>query len=250
MEQWQTPETIATWITIGFLFVVVLVILILILVRSNFRRIIRSKLKESELKLNHRDDLLRSSILVQESERERIASDLHDVLINKLYVYKLSKSDTKDIQYVDECIETARRISHDLSPPILSGTTLEELIREVLFPWKKAFEVFLHVLNQIPADIPKDVKLQIIRILQETITNTYKHAEATQLVVDLKSFNSGLGVMVSDNGKGYNTDLNSGGLGLKNIESRAQFLGGYLKLKSRVGSGTRVILFIPYQNKS
>ena len=111
MEQWQTPETIATWIAIGFLFVVVLVILILILIRSNYRRIMRSKLKESQLEINHREDLLKSSISVQEAERERIASDLHDVLINKLYVYKLSKSDSKDIKYVDECIETARRIS-------------------------------------------------------------------------------------------------------------------------------------------
>ena len=129
----------------------------------------------------------------------------------------------------------------------MSGTTLEELIQEVLFPWKKAFEVFFHALNEIPETLPKDIKLQIIRILQETITNAFKHAEASQLIVDLRSFNSGVGLAVFDNGKGYNTYSGSTGLGLKNIESRAKYLGGSLKLKSNIGHGTKVILFVPYK---
>jgi signal transduction histidine kinase len=246
MEQWQTPETIATWIAIGLVFVIVLVSLILILVRSNYRRIIRSELKESELEIKHREDLLRSSILAQEKERERIASDLHDELINKLYVYKLSKTEFHDIHYIDECIATARRISHDLCPPILMGTSLEELVREALFPWRKAFTVHFQILNPLPDDFSRDIKLQMVRILQESITNIFKHAEASQLSVDLKPFRSGLGVMISDDGKGYDVNSTSAGLGLKNIESRAKFLGGSLKLKSKIGHGTKVILFVPY----
>jgi two-component system NarL family sensor kinase len=242
MEAWQKPETIILWIIIAGLFLVVLLTVIIFLVRAIFKKIIKAKEKEARVQLAYQQNLLETTIKTQEIERHRIAADIHDGLIGKLTAIKMEQEikqkDQKTIDALHESINIARRISHDLSPPLIEFTKLAELIKELLYPWEQ------HILITAIYDIrhetidTDDFKVQITRIIQEIITNIVKHANATQMYLHVKQTKSYMALQLSDNGKGYDTEKNSKGLGTKNIETRVQYLKGVYKVKSQPKKGT------------
>lgn len=242
METWQKPETIILWITIVALFVIVLLTVIIFLIRAIFRKIIKAKEKEAATQLAYQKNLLETTIKTQELERHRIAADIHDELIGKLTALKMQQeithNDQKTIEALHQSINIARRISHDLSPPLIEFTLLPDLIKELLDPWEQ------HVQIETTFDIRSEIndtdefKVQITRLIQEIITNTIKHANATQMHLHLKQTKNYMVLRISDNGKGYDVAKQSTGLGTKNIETRVQYLKGLYKVKSQIGKGT------------
>ncbi|MFK7748562.1 MAG: sensor histidine kinase [Kordia sp.] len=242
METWQKPETIILWITIAALFVIVLLTVIIFLIRAIFKKIIKAKEKEAAAQLDYQKNLLETTIKTQEIERHRIAADIHDGLIGKLTVIKMqqeiTQQDQKTIDALHESIAIARRISHDLSPPLVEFTKLPDLIKELLDPWEQ--HVLVNTTYDIRAEVndTEEFKVQITRLIQEIITNIIKHAEATQMNLHLKQTKNYMALRISDNGKGYDIEKNSKGLGTKNIETRVQFLKGNYKVKSKLGKGT------------
>ena len=144
MEKWQNPETIAIWIVIAVVFFLVILIFITVLLRAFLKKLVKAKLAESKAETIHQQRLLDTTIKTQEIERVRIAEDLHDALIGKLMVIKLQQevhdgASLETLALIKESIRIARRISHDLSPPLLEFTTLSDLLLEVLDPWKERF---------------------------------------------------------------------------------------------------------------
>jgi signal transduction histidine kinase len=87
----------------------------------------------------------------------------------------------------------------------------------------------------------------LYRIIQETVNNVIKHAEASILDISLIKENDSISVIIEDNGKGFDLQLakNKDGIGLKNIESRISFLKGSVEWDSRIGTGTVVAINIP-----
>lgn len=242
METWQKPETIILWIIIVALFVIVLLTVIIFLIRAIFKKIIKAKEKEAAIQLDYQKNLLETTIKTQEMERHRIAADIHDGLIGKLTALKMQQEitskDQKTIEALHESITIARRISHDLSPPLLEFTKLPELIKELLDPWEQ--HLLITTIFDLRAEVndTEEFKVQITRLIQEIITNTIKHADATQMYLHLKQTKNYMALCISDNGKGYDVKKNSKGLGTKNIETRVQFLKGVYKVKSTIGKGT------------
>ncbi|WP_298512571.1 ATP-binding protein [uncultured Kordia sp.] len=242
METWQKPETIILWIIIVALFVIVLLTVIIFLIRAIFKKILKAQEKEAAIQLDYQKNLLETTIKTQEIERHRIAADIHDGLIGRLTALKMQQEitskDQKTIEALHESITIARRISHDLSPPLVEFTKLPELIKELLDPWEQ--HLLITPIFDIRAEIndTEEFKVQITRLIQEIITNTIKHADATQLQLSLKQTKNYMALYISDNGKGYDVAKNSKGLGTKNIETRVQFLKGKHKVKSKIGKGT------------
>ncbi len=242
METWQKPETIILWITIAALFVIVLLTVIIFLIRAIFKKIIKTKEKEAAAQLDYQKNLLETTIKTQEIERHRIAADIHDGLIGKLTALKMQQeitnNDQKTIEALHESITIARRISHDLSPPLVEFTKLPELIKELLDPWEQ--HLLITSIYDIRAEIndTDEFKVQVTRLIQEIITNTIKHADATQLHLHLKQTENYMSLCITDNGKGYDVEKNSRGLGTKNIETRIQFLKGKHKVRSKIDKGT------------
>lgn len=242
MEKWENSGMIAQGIWIILIFVFILAFSIVLLVRENFQRIARVKLEEEKVKLEHQQKLLETNILVQERERTRIAADIHDILIGKLTVLKIKNEIAYDQKETDELIKdsiaVARRISHDLSLPMLQYTDLDQLISELIKPWKMVFNINLKRDNRSTALFSDNVKIQLTRILQELIMNIVKHAEATTIDIHLRHTDKWLFLFIKDNGKGFDIQENSKGLGLKNIEFRMEYIKGKYKQKSRKGRGT------------
>ncbi len=243
MEAWKSPETIALWLVLGIGVVVLLTVFIVLLIHSHFKRVIATRMQESQMKLDHQKELLRSSAQVQEEERKRIATDLHDGLIGKLYVTRLmsGKNKAQADKQIDQCIELARRISHDLAPPLIDETTLLELIQDTLDHWMTPLNVSLFTTIHIIREVEVNFKLQIVRILQEVMTNIAKHANSSSVIVIVRQSSDSFSMNIADDGVGFKTSTAASGLGMRSIESRVQLLNGNYKVKSNPEYGTRLI---------
>ncbi|MGI8951110.1 MAG: sensor histidine kinase [Chitinophagaceae bacterium] len=201
-----------------------------------------------------------AEITMQENERKRIATDLHDSLGPLLSTVKLNINsiDTHDDEekeiinkagkYLDEIIRSIRQISYNLLPNTLERKGLIEAIKE--FSTQLNEKRFLKIEVQVTADcaLSKEKEVHIFRMLQEIMHNTIKHANAKHLQIALSCKDEYLLILTKDNGVGFDVEKiksDSGGLGLKSIESRAEILNSQLTITSKPGAGTSYFLKIP-----
>ncbi|PLX15553.1 MAG: hypothetical protein C0599_16615 [Salinivirgaceae bacterium] len=247
METWKNPEFFAIGLAIVFLVFVALSVFIVIFMRLYFKRLIHEQNQQMDMSVKHQKELLEKSVITQERERKRIASELHDGLISKLntIVLLLSTGDKEHVktsgELLSDSIKLARKISHDLTPPMLEETDLKELISGFLHPLQSKYKIEFNVSNKSSDEITVEPKLQIFRIFQEAISNILKHADAKQITVDLKITENYIVLKVSDDGKGFETEKQKQGLGLNNMLIRTQFLNGSYKVKSSINKGTTLI---------
>jgi PAS domain S-box-containing protein len=221
-------------------------------------------LKESEKNLR---DLASRLMTAQETERKRIAIELHDDLGQALTVFKmrlraierrlpsedLGKEDCGQLfGYIDEVIENVRRLSKDLMPSTLENLGLQAALQHLLEEFCKYKEIRLAAeLDDIQDLFSPEKKIVIYRIFQECLTNIAKHAQATQVSVAVKRKGEGVSFRLEDNGKGFNvpqilaSDSRKRGLGLAAMEERVRMLGGSLEMWSEPGVGSRISFFVP-----
>ena len=208
--------------------------------------------------------LYKSKILAEittlENERKRTAADLHDELGPILSAVKFQinsfelkdKDDEENLvkanKNIDTIISRMRGIANDLMP--------NTLLRKGLVP---AMESSIEAMNQanrlgiefsaVPLpDLPENTAINLYRILQEVIHNTIKHARASKLKIELKSMNGQLIILTEDNGIGFDYSGKSkqaSGLGLRNLLSRTEILGGSMYVDSKPDKGTRFTFEIP-----
>ncbi|MCO4294795.1 sensor histidine kinase [Solitalea sp. MAHUQ-68] len=211
---------------------------------------------------------INAEINTLENERKRVASELHDgigPLISsvKLYINSLDviKEDAEIVQkagnYIDDIMQNIRQISNNLMPNTLVRKGLHAAIEEFVSKSDNQNNIKINYSCDTPdLGIEKETEINIFRIIQEIINNTIKHSGATQLVIKLNKESKQLILQTSDNGKGFdfeamkNKDVSSaGGLGLKNMESRVEVLGGHLFHKSEPYKGVAFIFEIPINQK-
>lgn len=242
----------STAITINILTLILLIIGIIILIsiivaisRVSVNNIVSEKTKQFELEIKHKKDMLISNLEVQEKERKRFSRELHDSLISKLNIAILSTEQTSNNTLVhkqlEESITVARKISHDLSPPLLTETPFQELIEEFIHPIKLKYEIQYITNVDEGININREVKLQLYRIFQEAFNNIIKHSEATVICIYLRITVNYLSFMISDNGTGFELDTTKNGLGINNIKLRAYNLKGKIKYKTASNRGTRLV---------
>ncbi|MCH2225747.1 MAG: hypothetical protein MK066_13335 [Crocinitomicaceae bacterium] len=253
MEKWQDGSTIALWIVIALILVSILVVSIIIIVRAYVKRMLRIEEKNSRIQIEHQRMLLETNIKAQEKERERMAADLHDDLIGKLNVALMMQQTGQNQDEIEgrlqEGISLARRISHDLSPPMIDFQSLAEILEGKVNPWKARFEAdYIADIRGVEKEC-SSIKIQVMRIVQEVIMNIIKHANSKSMYVRFRYTDAGGAIIIEDKGDGFDTKENSGGLGLSNIETRVQFIHGKFKFKSILEKGTRFILIFPKSTK-
>lgn len=200
-------------------------------------------LEQEALKTRHHQELLHSSIVVQEAERKRIAQDLHDeigglLMASRMYFNQLgpghSEEQLRQISekvngIFDEMMINIRRISHDLRPVILENLGLVEAI-ECLHEKLAEGGIDFNFTHRLTYHLNKEVELNLYRIIQELIGNTLKHARATHIFLDIKADDHSLSLNYGDNGIGFIPEKSSAGLGMKSIASRLTLLQGSMKV--------------------
>ncbi len=199
-------------------------------------------------------------ILMLERERTRIATDLHDELGPMLSAvkFKLGSVETGDpagrslleqsSAHLDSIIERVRAISNGLMPNALLRKGALAAIREFIAREMSAFPVRITLTaGRMPA-LTQEQSIHLYRILQEVIHNTVRHAQATELVVEMSCHDQGFFVRCRDNGIGFDRELvlkEKAGLGLYNLQSRVEMLGGLIEWRSGRARGTEVLIDLP-----
>lgn len=205
-------------------------------------------------------DKIQAEIDTLENERRRIASDLHDELGPLLSAVKLQinniETATEDDQqlvvkssiHIDSIIQKLREISNNLMPNTLLRKGLKNAIEELADTYKKlsALEIRFNCEHEIRLDQNKEIN--IYRIVQEVLHNTIKHSGATLLLINLRMEENRILLATSDNGNGFDYLLKSRelkGLGLRNLQSRTEVMGGELICNSQPGKGVTYIFDLP-----
>jgi len=201
-------------------------------------------------------------VSVREEERTRITREIHDELGQSLTAVKmdlawlagrLPRRNTQmhdrirsTLELADSINQAVRRISTDLRPGILDlglAAAVEWQVQE--FQARTGIQCKLQLLTQ--EQFAPDISTALFRILQETLTNVARHAQATRVEVVKQKERDQLVLRISDNGRGFDPEdpSISKSLGLLGMRERAAILGGRVDIASAPGKGTTVTAWIP-----
>jgi signal transduction histidine kinase len=239
-------------VLVGSITMLILVVGILFFFILYNKRLIQNIREKQDLKVEYQKQSLHSYIKAQESERKRIAADLHDgigaslaaikMMLNQLSLKKIENQDV-----IDECksaiqqtSNSAREISHNLMPPSLETVGLIKSIERLA---KSISGNQLQVRVQATDNLvfPKTKELPLYRIIQELVNNTLKHANAKEIDIKFVESSEKYIVKYADDGKGFKTN-SMNGLGLRNIESRVEMIQGTLKQFSTPFESTGIVI--------
>ena len=208
-------------------------------------------------------DLARHLQSAREDERARLARDLHDELGALLTTAKLdvavirpkvqqhlpdlSPKVTHLIEALNQGIALKRRIIEDLCPSSLRTLGLAAALEALLHDMRQSSGLDMAVSLQ-PVTLRPDDQLTAYRVVQESVTNALKYAQASQLSVRLVPDGDMALVEVSDNGRGFDTTrARAGSHGIRGMRFRLEAAGGRLDIQSTPGQGTRVSAWLPRQ---
>ena len=197
-------------------------------------------------------------------EKNRISKDIHDGILGKLFGVRLSldglnlsvnkEAIDKRSYYISELKnieEDIRKVSHELNTDFIKQSGFLDIVKTLVDAQMNAYKIEYTFYGDDSIDwdaLNNKVKIHLYRILQETMQNAYKHAEATKVDISFKMEANALVFCISDNGKGFDTHKAKKGIGLKNIEDRIQEINGELKIKSHENTGTKIIIIVPTIN--
>ncbi len=208
-------------------------------------------------------------IASQEGERKRIAAELHDslgqrlVVINNLALFSLralAKTGSPDThaQMIEEisseaglAIQETREISYNLRPFQLDRLGLSKAIEGIIRSVSKSSGIhFYSELDNIDDLFPEEMNINLYRIVQESINNILRHADATEVRIRIERSKERMLLTIHDNGRGFAPGVRSakaalGGFGLTGMAERAHLLGGEFKVRSGFGHGTMIAVEVP-----
>lgn len=184
-----------------------------------------------------------------ESERKRLARELHDglgPLLTTLKIYvqnKIESGEKKEAikSSIDNTIAAIRQMTNVLMPTSLDkfgiGLTLENYVQNIQksIEYPISFENLTKIEN---SKITKEQEIHLFRITQELINNTIKHSKATQIKISLTEFDDFLSLFYFDNGIGFNQKTVVSGSGLSNIKDRVEICNGTLHISSKTAKTT------------
>jgi two-component system, NarL family, sensor kinase len=203
---------------------------------------------------------IQAEIDTLENERRRIAADLHDELGPLLSAVKLQinnldtthpddkKLITQSSTHIDSIIKKLREISNNLLPNTLVRKGLKRAIEEFTGHIAETHKLQIKFICEQDLPLDQNAEINIYRMVQEIVHNTVKHAKANWLIIKLSVDNDRLFLMSSDNGAGFDffaTRRDNSGLGLRNLQSRTEVMGGELSCVSEPGKGTAYTIEVP-----
>lgn len=221
-------------------------------------------LKQSEASLH---SLSARLLQIQDEERRRLARDLHDTTGQELSVVimaldhfakQLTGSSGERQRSVLDCVNRLRKVESDirtlsyvLHPPLLDEMGLGSALGWYLDGYQK--RTGIKVEREIPASVPRfalDKETALFRVMQECLTNVYRHSGSASVYVRLSVTPSAIEATVLDCGKGFTAEGFSGkpksGVGLQSMKGRLQMVGGSLDVSSDA-TGTRVVATVPLE---
>jgi len=237
-------------------------------------RITQAQLLEAT-QLRHRQELkeqkIHTSALLQgqEQERRRLSKELHDGVGQMLTGLKMmteslangvswSEADRTKVgnlgQLVGQTIQEVRNISNNLMPSVLNDFGVKAALKQLVDSTiRNTGAPLIFESNFKDKRFDERLEIGLYRIAQEAIHNAVKHAQATEIIVQLLEQDKSIVLRIKDNGKGFRANKKASASlvpshGLTNLQERTRLLDGKIKIQSSMGQGTEVIVTIPQLN--
>ncbi len=213
------------------------------------------------------ESFARALIEQQEKERKRIGAELHDSLGQSILIMKNhalmglngNPSDAKQSLHFQEisteatdALDEVRKIAYNLRPHNLERFGLVESLKAMVSDIQKATHFDVHCeIENIDGAVRKDSEILVYRIVQESLNNAVKHANAASITLRIGKTTESVVISVEDDGAGFDADMtlaterSIGGSGLLGINERVRMMGGSLAVHSAKGEGTNVSVVIP-----
>ena len=253
------------WLTIISIILLVSGLLIYIIItqrsKNNELKFVQKQQEANEeiynLMLSQQEKIEEARIL----EKKNISQELHDGILGRLFGTRLSldslnmasseeavKTRERYIQDLKKIEEDIRKVSHELNTDFISGSGFVDIIKTLLETQTEIYELeyeFDYDDSINWEDLTNKNKIHMYRIIQESIHNIYKHANATLIKIGIQLKNNVILLTIIDDGAGFDVDKAKSGIGLKNINSRVTEINGEISIHSNKGQGTTVQIQVP-----
>ncbi len=255
-----------TFLSIGVGLIVVLIVILYLLRRnfSNKQKLAQqqSALLEEKIKTIEKEQQissLQSMINGQETERTRIAKDLHDGLGGIFSTVKMHYStlqqDTpavkenplykKTLDLINNASDELRKVAHNMMPEVLMKVGLVEALQDFCnnISVGRLLNIRLQTFG-MEKRLGSSTEIMLYRIIQELVNNIIKHAYATEAIIQINREGNRLSLTIEDNGKGFDTKEaeEKRSMGMATVKSRVDYLNGKLTIDSRKDIGTTVMI--------
>lgn len=222
--------------------------------------ITEKKLLEQKImnqKVQEQKKITRAVLNAQEKERNKIGQELHDnvnqILVgSKMYLGLIDKKATgktnlvkQSMGLIDNAINEIRSLTREQVTP-QRKIDLKDLIQSLVdnvnehTSMKTSFDFDIDIFV-----LTDDLKLNIYRIIQEGINNILKHSEAKNVAILVRAADEGLHIIISDDGKGFDTELKKKGIGIANMLNRVESYNGDIVVDGNPGKGCRIEITFP-----
>jgi signal transduction histidine kinase len=256
-----------------FMLLAFCIVILLYIIRDQKNRNTRFKLREAQQRANEEIYTLMLSQQKQlddvvQKEKQRIGQELHDGVLGRLFGARLNldslnkSADEQAINgrnhYISELKnieQDIREISHELNREKFALINNFVAILTNLFEEQRNLSEETDLKYKIDSSINWDkihnnVKINIYRIIQESMQNINKYASAKNVSVNLIKDAENIHLTILDDGVGFDVNKKSKGIGLQNIESRVTSCQGTFEIKSKKGKGTSITIDIPIEKQS
>ena len=258
----QYSEILIAIITGIIIFLVITATVIFILLfyqKKKFQH--RQQITNIEKKFS--EELLKSQLEVQEQTFNNISQEIHDnvgqvLSLAKVQINIMNESETMSKEMLNEVKENVGKAMTDLRD--IAKSLNSERIRSLSVhsaAHNEAERINKSGVSQVIISVEgeekkmnEQKKLILFRIIQESLQNSIKHANASLINIEFRYLADSLQVTIKDNGKGFDTEeaiKNNSGLGLLNIKTRAALTGGSSTIDSIINEGTTINITIPYE---
>ncbi len=215
------------------------------------------------------EELTSKLLAAQEHERKRIARDLHDDVSQRLAALVLEVASLEQHpstvsdglarslaplrEQLEQLSDDVHTLAYRLHPSLLEHAGLRPAVEDHVQQVSRRTGLPIHLkILDVPNAVPLDQATCLFRVMQESVQNVVKHAQATVVTVQLRGSSKGVALSVVDNGKGFDPqDLRTHqqGLGLSSMEERLRQLHGFFRIQSRPSHGTKVCAWVPCEVK-
>ncbi|MDP8245308.1 MAG: sensor histidine kinase [Candidatus Hinthialibacter antarcticus] len=220
------------------------------------------QLREAEIKLRGMSSEL---TIAEERERRKIASFLHDTIGHTLALCKLKisrfKKNCSDDQvdqieeissFTEQSIEDIHSIIFQISPPVLYELGFDRAVKWLVDEYQEQYQISIQYnASNVIEPVPEDRKILLFQIIRELLVNIVKHAQASEVHLQVERKNGSVHIKVQDNGKGFRVEQieeEFKGYGLFSIRQRLQYIEGSLEIHSQINLGSTISVVAPIES--
>ncbi|MBU2996061.1 hypothetical protein KO500_06430 [Cellulophaga baltica] len=259
------------WITMSIGGLITIIAVIIIFIQRNKNKELQFKQQQQEANQEIFNLLLKQQSKLNEGkkiEQERISQELHDGFLNKILGIRLvllglnKKTDPESVKQRGEIIteladlsEDIRSLSHELNYAAYQKmqnfiSSIDALVKTFEMGTENIDFKFKYNSDLDWDGLKGEIKINLYRIVQESIQNCIKHAKADTIFINFDLRHNKIIVSIEDNGIGFDTKKNRKGIGFRNIKSRLKKLDGSFIVESTASKGTTLTIKIPYINEA